>query len=52
MKRLLQARCLSLVKTVKLTNKIKPFCYFLEYNELYCEQDLAEYLETEPGKPY
>lgn len=35
-----------------MTNKIKPFCDFLEYSELYCEQDLAEYLETEPGRPY
>lgn len=38
-------------KNSKLTSKINPFCDSLGYSELYCEPDLAQYLETQPGRP-
>lgn len=38
-------------KNSKLTSKINPFCDSLGYSELYCEPDLAQYLEAQPGRP-
>lgn len=46
-----QACYLNLAKMVKLTSKINPFSDSLGYNELYSEPDLAQKLETEPGRP-